>query len=100
MRTKNDYSDIINYPYRGSKRPNKMAAIDRAAQFSPFAALTGYEAAVEDMAKRNTAEQLELEKPVDMEGWDPGSKAIDSDWDPAAGEPDSDLAPDRTGSRD
>ena len=51
MRTKNDYSDIINYPYRGSKRPNKMAAIDRAAQFSPFAALTGYEESVRETAK-------------------------------------------------
>ena len=35
------YDDIINLPhYTSSKRP-RMAMIDRAAQFSPFAALTG-----------------------------------------------------------
>ena len=39
------YDDIINLPhYTSSKRP-RMAMIDRAAQFSPFAALTGYDAA-------------------------------------------------------
>ncbi len=85
---KKDYSDIINHPYTGSKRPNKMSALDRAAQFSPFAALTGYGDAVEDTAQRNTAEQLELEKPVNMDDWDPGSKAIDSDWDPQSESPD------------
>ena len=82
MDPKKDYSDIINYPYKGSKKANKMSALDRAAQFSPFAALTGYEDAVEDMARTNTEEQLELEKPVSMDNWEPGSKIIDSDWDP------------------
>ena len=57
-----------------------MSNLDRAAQFSPFAALTGYDDAVEEMAKKNTAEQLELEKPVDMDSWDPGSE-IREDWD-------------------
>ena len=77
---KHDYSDIINHKYRGSRRPDKMSNLDRAAQFSPFAALTGYDDAVEEMAKKNTAEQLELEKPVDMDSWDPGSE-IREDWD-------------------
>ncbi len=81
METKNDYSDIINYPYKGSRRPNKMSQQNRGAQFSPFAALTGYEDAVEDTAVLNTLEQLELEKPVNMEDWEPGSKPIDTDWD-------------------
>lgn len=64
MDTKNDYSDIINYPYKGSRRPNKMSQQNRGAQFSPFAALTGFEDAVDETAVRNTAEQLELEKPI------------------------------------
>ncbi len=67
MKKKKDYSDIINYPYKGSKRPNKMSQQNRGAQFSPFAALTGFEDAVDETAVRNTAEQLELEKPVSDE---------------------------------
>ena len=50
----NDYSDIIDHPhYQSNKRPH-MSMLDRAAQFSPFAALTGYEEQVEDAAKEET----------------------------------------------
>ena len=38
-----DYSDIIDYEYRGVVRHAHMDALSRAAQFSPFAALTGFE---------------------------------------------------------
>ncbi len=38
-----DYSDIIDLPRPVSARRNKMTNQNRAAQFSPFAALTGYE---------------------------------------------------------
>lgn len=41
------YGDIINLPHHVSKNRSQMAVRDRAAQFSPFAALTGYEAAIE-----------------------------------------------------
>ena len=55
------YDDIINLPhYTSSKRP-RMAMIDRAAQFSPFAALTGYDAAVKETA-RLTKERVELDE--------------------------------------
>ena len=37
-----DYSDIINHPHHVSKRRPQMPMSERAAQFSPFAALTGY----------------------------------------------------------
>ena len=37
------YDDIVNYNYCGSNRINKLSMNKRAAQFSPFAALTGYE---------------------------------------------------------
>ena len=55
------YDDIINLPhYTSSKRP-RMAMIDRAAQFSPFAALTGYDAAVKETA-RLTEDWVELDE--------------------------------------
>ena len=38
-----DYDDIINLPHRESRRHAHMALSGRAAQFMPFAALTGYE---------------------------------------------------------
>ena len=44
----NDYSEIIDHPhYQSSKRPH-MSMTARAAQFSPFAALSGYDEAIED----------------------------------------------------
>lgn len=46
----NDYSDIIELPRPESDYP-KMSQHDRAAQFSPFAALTGYGDAVEETAR-------------------------------------------------
>lgn len=56
---KNEYDDIINLPHHISKKRPHMKAIDRAAQFSPFAALTGYDAAVKETA-RLTDERIEL----------------------------------------
>ena len=37
-----DYGDIINLPYKKSKKYKHMSQKDRAAQFAPFAALTGH----------------------------------------------------------
>ena len=37
------YDDIIDLPHHVSKKRKPMDALSRAAQFSPFAALTGYE---------------------------------------------------------
>lgn len=45
------YDDIINLPHHQSKTRPHMSIYDRAAQFSPFAALTGYDDAVKEMAK-------------------------------------------------
>ena len=36
------YDDIINLPHHVSKKHSQMPVTDRAAQFAPFAALTGY----------------------------------------------------------
>ena len=45
-----DYSDIINLPHYEPKHP-RMSIYSRSAQFSPFAALTGYEDAVKETAR-------------------------------------------------
>ena len=53
------YDDIINLPHHVSATRPHMPMIDRAAQFSPFAALTGYEDAVRE-AGRLTDRKTEL----------------------------------------
>ena len=45
---KNKYDDIINLPHHESKTHPHMSVYDRSAQFAPFAALVGYEEAIED----------------------------------------------------
>ena len=45
------YDDIINLPHPTSKRHPRMPLEDRAAQFAPFAALTGHEAAIKETAR-------------------------------------------------
>ena len=45
------YNDIIDLPHHVSNRRTCMPISDRAAQFSPFAALTGYDAAVKETAR-------------------------------------------------
>ena len=52
------YGDILNLPHHQSKVHPQMSIYDRAAQFSPFAALTGHEAAIKETA-RLTEEQVE-----------------------------------------
>lgn len=46
-----DYSDIIDMPYRTIGKRRHMSLHDRAAQFAPFAALTGFEAIIEEQAR-------------------------------------------------
>ena len=43
-----DYSDIINLPHHVSRNHPPMPMMNRAAQFAPFAALTGYEAVIQE----------------------------------------------------
>ena len=60
------YDDIIDLPHPTSERHPRMSMANRAAQFSPFAALTGYEAAVKETARLtdSKAELTEEEKVV------------------------------------
>lgn len=46
-----EYDDIINLPHPVSKNHPRMSLWNRAAQFAPFAALTGYEAAIDETAR-------------------------------------------------
>ena len=55
------YRDIMDLPHPTPRSHPRMSRIDRAAQFSPFAALTGYDAAVRETA-RLTEDKLELDE--------------------------------------
>lgn len=55
------YDDILHLPHPTSKRHPRMPIVDRAAQFSPFAALTGHKAAIEETA-RVTDRRIELDE--------------------------------------
>ena len=55
------YDDIINLPHHVSQTRPRMTNIERAAQFSPFAALSGYDAAIEETA-RLTDVKIELDE--------------------------------------
>ena len=55
------YDDIINLPHHVSTIRPQMSMIDRAAQFSPFAALTGYDAAIKETG-RLTDEKIEMDE--------------------------------------
>lgn len=55
------YDDIIHLPHPTSKVHPRMSRADRAAQFSPFAALTGHRTAIAETA-RLTEPQIELDE--------------------------------------
>lgn len=55
------YDDIINLPHHVSKTHPPMDIMDRAAQFSPFAALTGYKEAAEE-TRRLTQPKIQLDE--------------------------------------
>ena len=48
-----NYDDIINLPHHVSKRHPQMSMWNRAAQFAPFASLTGYEESIRQSAQEN-----------------------------------------------
>lgn len=53
------YKDIIDLPHHVSPIRPQMSMVNRAAQFSPFAALTGYDAAIKETG-RLTDERIDL----------------------------------------
>ena len=50
------YDDIINLPHHVSKNHPQMSMLQRAAQFAPFAALTGHDRAIEETANLHKVE--------------------------------------------
>ena len=52
------YDDIINLPHHVSKKHPQMSLHDRAAQFSPFAALTGHKEAINETARLTDEKQI------------------------------------------
>ncbi len=54
------YDDIIHLPHHVSEKHPRMPVSDRAAQFSPFSALSGFEATIEETV-RMTDERIELD---------------------------------------
>lgn len=57
------YDDMLNLPHHVSKKHPQMPVEDRAAQFAPFAALTGYGAAIKETARRT---ERKIEPDEDM----------------------------------
>lgn len=55
------YDDIIDLPHPTSQNHPRMSLYDRAAQFSPFAALTGHSAAIAETG-RLTDRRVELDE--------------------------------------
>ena len=58
MNDEHKYDDIIDLPHHVSTKHPQMSLLDRAAQFSPFAALTGHDAAIRE-TQRLTEEWVE-----------------------------------------
>ncbi|WP_290433001.1 hypothetical protein [Muribaculum intestinale] len=51
------YDDIINLPHHVSKTRTPMSMENRAAQFAPFAALTGHDDAIQETARHTTSKE-------------------------------------------
>ena len=60
------YDDIIGLPHHVSRKRAPMSLVDRGAQFSPFAALVGFDAAIAETARLT-------EDPIDLAD---GGKAL------------------------
>ena len=52
------YDDVINLPHHVSKTHKPMPLINRAAQFAPFSALTGYDDAITEAGRQTTNREV------------------------------------------
>lgn len=68
-----DYSDIIHLPHYRLKHHRPMPMASRAAQFAPFAALTGYKERVDEEAQRRQGE-------YDAQGSRLGTRISPDEW--------------------
>lgn len=60
------YDDIIMLPHHVSKKHPQMSLLNRAAQFSPFAALTGHDATIQEV-QRLTDSFIEIDEGREIE---------------------------------
>ena len=63
-----NYDDIINLPHHVSAKHPRMSMYNRSAQFSSFAALTGYEKAIEEARKKREESVKRWNAPVEESG--------------------------------
>ena len=59
---KGKYDDIINLPHHVSKTRPQMSRMSRAAQFSPFAALVGFDQSIAETARQTQIRQSQSEE--------------------------------------
>ncbi len=64
--TETDYSDIINTPYPFQGKLTKISSTDRAAQFAPFAALTGFDDVIDETGRITEGESVLSDEEVGM----------------------------------
>ena len=84
-RTIDDYKDIIDLPHHVSKTRAKMPLKDRAAQFAPFAAVVGHEAAIKETARyvdrKKELDEMEKsiidEKLMEISSWLPDKREVE-----------------------
>ena len=69
---KENYDDIINLPHHQSQTRTHMTNGERAAQFSPFAALTGFDGIIDDTTEQ---ESLKYDESINgtREAWEDGA---------------------------
>lgn len=60
------YQSIINKPYQKSTKRKQMSLNDRAAQFAPFAALTGYEESLKETSRLTTKKKRLSQEAKDL----------------------------------
>lgn len=60
---KQTYDDIINLPHPVSERHTPMSRLNRAAQFAPFAALSGLDQKITDAAQEAECQYTEIHSP-------------------------------------
>ena len=63
LKNSGKYDDIINLPHHVSKKHPRMSLEARAAQFAPFAALTGYDEVIRETA-RFTNKRIEINEEI------------------------------------
>ena len=56
-----EYSDILDHEHYRSKTRKHMSMLNRAAQFSPFAALVGFEQYIDDATQMMSVDETETE---------------------------------------